>query len=273
MNRAYYNECNSHAAAWLRELIRDGLIPKGEVDERPIEQVRPADLGPFTQCHFFAGIGGWPHALRLAGWPDDLPVWTGSCPCQSFSRLGKRRGFADHRHLWPDLFRLVSECRPAVVFGEQVEAAIGLGWLDLIQGDLENAGYATWAAVFPAEAVGAPHRRDRLYFVADSDRDGHVPSGEDAGQGPVGAGVERRFWSSADGVPCGDGRRRLRRPGSRLVADGIPGRLALLRGAGNAIVPQQAAEFVRAYVEARKEFDRIAANRNAVSAGENGVAR
>jgi DNA (cytosine-5)-methyltransferase 1 len=251
----YYNEHNPHAAAWLKELMKDGLIAKGVVDERRIEDVSPTDLRAFTQCHFFAGIGGWPYALRLAGWPDDLPVWTGSCPCQSFSRLGEQRGFDDPRHLWPELFRLVSECRPAVLFGEQVEAAIGHGWLDLVQGDLEGAGYATWAAVFPAAAVGAPHRRDRLYFVgdrdcsmADSDRLGHAPLVAEPGGGPPGASVERHFWSSAESVLCGDGKRRVRRPGSRLVAHGVPGCVALGRGAGNAIVPQQAEAFIRAYV-------------------------
>jgi DNA (cytosine-5)-methyltransferase 1 len=259
MSSAYYNEFDKRNAAWLGELIADGLIAPGVVDDRPIQEVRASDLGGFAQCHFFAGIGGWSFALRLAGWPNDLPVWTGSCPCQSFSRLGAGRGFNDPRHLWPIFASLIAECRPAVIFGEQVEAAIGHGWLDLVQGDLEDAGYATWAAVFPAAAVGAPHLRDRLYFVgdrgrfvADADRDRPVPKGADAGQGPAGAGVERHFWTGAERVRCGDGRSRLRRPGSRLVADGLPGRMALLRGAGNAIVPQQAAEFVRAYVEARE---------------------
>jgi DNA (cytosine-5)-methyltransferase 1 len=78
---AYYNELDPFAAAWLRNLIAAGLIPQGEVDERSIEDVTPNDLAGFRQCHFFAGIGGWPLALRLAGWPDERPVWTGSCPC------------------------------------------------------------------------------------------------------------------------------------------------------------------------------------------------
>ena len=73
---SYYNEFDPFAAAWLRELIKDGQIADGEVDERSIVDVRPDDLRGFTQCHFFAGIGGWSYALRLAGWPDDAPVWT-----------------------------------------------------------------------------------------------------------------------------------------------------------------------------------------------------
>ena len=89
---AYYNEFEPFAAAWLRELIKDGLIADGEVDGRSITDVEPADLKGFTQCHFFAGIGGWSYALRLAGWSDSRPVWTGSPPCQPFSVAGTRRG-------------------------------------------------------------------------------------------------------------------------------------------------------------------------------------
>ena len=163
---AYYNEHDPYAAQWLRNLIYENLIAPGEVDERSIIDVRPADLAGFNQCHFFAGIGGWSRALRLAGWPDDQPVWTGSCPCQPFSLAGRRAAQADERHLWPHFYRLVAQCRPSVVFGEQVSAAIGHGWLDEVFDDLEAADYACGAVVMPASAVGAPHRRDRLWFVA-----------------------------------------------------------------------------------------------------------
>lgn len=78
----YYNEIDPFAAQWLRNLIAAGHLPAGDVDERSIVDVRPDDLKGYVQCHFFAGIGGWPLALRMAGWPDDREVWTGSCPCQ-----------------------------------------------------------------------------------------------------------------------------------------------------------------------------------------------
>ena len=77
----YYNEYDPKAAAWLRELIAAKLIPAGVVDERSITEISPHDLSDYTQCHFFAGIGGWSLALELAGWPASRPVWTGSCPC------------------------------------------------------------------------------------------------------------------------------------------------------------------------------------------------
>lgn len=166
---AYYNELDPKAAAGLRALIADGLIPHGEVDTRSITDVRPDDLKGFTQCHFFAGIGGWSRALDLALWPHDRPVWTGSCPCQPFSSAGKQKGGADHRDLWPVWFRLISECRPAIIFGEQVASAIPHGWLDRVYSDMEAEGYACGSAVLPACAVNAPHRRDGLWFVAQSE--------------------------------------------------------------------------------------------------------
>src|SRR5690606_7038920 len=165
---AYYNEFDPYAAQWLRNLIDAGLIPKGDVDERSIVDVQPSDLAGYRQCHFFAGIGGWALAARLAGWPDDRELWTGSPPCQPFSVAGKRRGQDDERHLWPHLFRLASARRPAVLMGEQVAAAVGKNWLDGVFADLEGIGYACGAVVVPACAVDAPHRRDRLWFVARS---------------------------------------------------------------------------------------------------------
>ncbi len=165
---AYYNEIDPYAAQWLRNLIAAGHIAPGEVDERSIEDVTPDDLRGFTQCHFFAGIGVWSHSLRLAGWPDDKPVWTGSCPCQPFSAAGKGDGFADERHLWPSLFHLISECRPQHVFGEQVASGNANTWFDLVQADLEGMGYAFGLVPFAAAGVGAPHIRERAYWVANS---------------------------------------------------------------------------------------------------------
>lgn len=293
---AYYNEFDPFAAAWLRELIKDGLIADGVVDERSICDVQPEELTEFTQCHFFAGIGGWSHALRLANWPDSRPVWTGSPPCQPFSVAGKREGKDDVRHLWPVFFNLISKCRPATIFGEQVAAAIREGWFDDLQADLAKENYASAMAVLPACGVGAPHKRDRLFFVAHAVSDGlqgwlsrWSDSQWETERGPVGrsgsidalgdaervgrqsgasegwAGRERStseqgwgsLWADAgDGsahgvraVYCKDGKYRPipTEPALFPLANGIPNRMGVLRGAGNAIVPQVAAQMIKAF--------------------------
>lgn len=357
----YYNELDAFNVAWLKELIHEGLIADGEVDGRDIREVKPADLRGYAQCHFFAGIGGWSYALRFAGWPDDRPVWTGSCPCPSFSAAGKGAGFNDPRHLWPTWFGLIRECRPAIVFGEQVDAAIGHGWLDLVQSDLEAQGYAVGAAVLGACSVGAPHRRQRLYFCAKNrpvrgcadaefaqreqfaaatrERTGifdetieprecvqpvggcgpgavsgaesmHAErwpldfDGSDARDGAHGGrtqahsdpgthsevfgagnadpsrlsvaepeaflgarrGQEGRavaepgptsgFWADCDWWWGRDGKWRPIEPGIFPLVDGVPARVGRLRGYGNAIVPQVAEAFIRAYMKKEEPHGR-----------------
>jgi len=171
---AYYNEIDPHAAQWLRGLISAGHIAPGEVDERSIEDVTPNELREYTQCHFFAGIGGWSHALRIAGWPDDEPCITGSCPCQPFSSAGKGAGFDDERHLWPAFFHIIRELRRAGIpsagraMGEQVASGDGLKWLDLVCDDLEGEGYTVRAADSCSAGFGAPHIRQRMYWMADA---------------------------------------------------------------------------------------------------------
>lgn len=334
----YYNEIDEYAAQWIRNLITAGHLAPGDVDERSISDVRPSDLVGYTQCHFFAGIGGWPLALKLAGWSADRPVWTGSCPCQPFSVAGQGAGVADERHLWPHWFHLIRAVRPPTVFGEQVEAAVNHGWLDLVQDDLEGEGYAFAPVGIPAAGVGAPHIRQRLWFVADSvgqrrvgqhpllrtqdegwvgeeavlevaggrESDqldhhhhqgleglgsGHQAEGRRLGEirpvissgEPVrlehsksdgwferwaessrrsvtcgrsvvqdrGTGPTNGFWRDADWLLCRDGKWRPVEPGTFPLAHGVSNRVGRLRAYGNAIVPQVAAEVIRAYMECR----------------------
>lgn len=190
--RAYYNEIDPYAAQWLRNLMEEGWITKGDVDERSIEDVRPNDLTGYDRVHFFAGIGVWDYALNQAGYGRNK-VWTGSCPCQPFSAAGKGAGFADERHLWPAWFHLIEQCRPPVVFGEQVSSKGGLAWLDLVQDDLEGTGYAFGAVDTCAAGVGAPHIRQRLYWVAyaESER-------RNGRKSPPGAARRNCFEDSGD---------------------------------------------------------------------------
>ena len=164
--RAYYNENDRYAARWLENLIAEGHLPPGDVDDRSIKEVTASDLRGYDQCHFFAGVGGWPYALRLAGRHDLSNCWTGSPPCQPFSTAGSRRGTDDDRHLWPSWFSLIQEQEPQYIFGEQVAAAVGHGWLDRVSQDMEDAGYTVGAVVLGAHSAGAPHIRQRLFWVA-----------------------------------------------------------------------------------------------------------
>jgi DNA (cytosine-5)-methyltransferase 1 len=238
----YYNELDPHAAAWLAALMDADAIPRGDIDTRSIEDVTPDELRGYTQCHFFAGIGGWAYALDLAGWPRDRPVWTGSCPCQPFSAAGKGAGFADERHLWPAWQHLIAQCRPPSVFGEQVPGAVGRGWLDRVVSDLEGCGYACGAAVLQASGVNALHKRDRLWFVADAQWDQQPRS--QPRRWPDGRMGREQQSLSRDAV-WQDALARL-----RVVDDGLPRNVAGTDAARNAIVPQVAAAFIRAYLEA-----------------------
>jgi len=250
--RAYYNEIDPFAAQWLRNLIAAGHIADGDVDERSIVDVRADDVRGYTQCHFFAGIGGWSYALRLAGWPDDRPVWTGSCPCQPYSVAsvahGGAKGQGDERDHWPSMFRLIRERAPATVFGEQVGSAIAWGWWDRAALDLEGEAFSCAAAILRADAAGARHERKRLYWVANSSRSGRQ------GHKPI----ERLLVTetkafSIDGDPLARARRALDGDLDGLLhCDGLSVVMEryALKGFGNAIVPQIATQFILAADEA-----------------------
>ena len=283
---AYYNEIDPYAAQWLRNLIEAGHIAPGFVDERSIEDIAPIELMGYTQCHFFAGIGIWSLALRNAGWPDDKPVWTGSCPCQPFSSAGEGKGFDDERHLWPHFQWLIEQCRPAAVFGEQVASKDVNPWIDLVQADMEAMGYAFGAVAFPSASIGAPHIRDRTYWLADSEAIGctgeylrtssrmqqnRIEESYGLSAGQPAAGAVNGFWSNADWLHCRDGKWRPVEPGTFPLVDGnssgmgrvradqeaiseIPrkdqgSRQGRLKAYGNAINAEQAKIFIECFLD------------------------
>lgn len=248
---AYYNEHDPYAAQWLRNLIAAGHIAPGDVDERSIEDVCPSDLTGYTQCHFFAGIGVWSLALRRAGWPDDFPVWTASCPCQPYSKAGKGFGFADDRHLWPAFYHLARERQPGRVFGEQVPGAIRHGWIDLVQGDMEAAGYAFGAIRFGAHVTGEPIERQRIYFVAEHLGEG--VAGPKPGANSCQAGP-RRWRGEADmqalvSAPF-EPRSGWPQPIIRSLADEPAPSMGPLHAIGNALNAEAATQFIAAYLAA-----------------------
>lgn len=168
MNRILYNDYDPKCCAWISELVKAGEIPNGDVLCKSITEINPDELKPYIQFHAFCGIAGWAYALKLAGWPTNRNVWSASLPCQSFSLAGNGKGFADPRgQLWEPFFNLVRARRPITILGEQVEAAIGKGWLDRVFGDLESEGYTCGAVVLGAHSIQAPHIRQRLFWVAD----------------------------------------------------------------------------------------------------------
>lgn len=260
----YYNEIDPGCRKWLRALVQDGLIPDGYIDNRPIQEVRAHELtrAGLRQCHFFAGLGGWPLAFRIAGIPDDDEWWSGSCPCQPFSSAGDQVGFADPRHLFPTWRRLIARCGPPRVAGEQVASGLGREWLARVRLEMATLGYATRGADLCSASVGAPNKRQRLFWLAEAmgntERVGlQAPRVAGAhgeavcaheGKAPGAAGGRiPPFWAEYKTVQCLDGNYRRVPVKSRLhpLAPRLPGDVALIRGAGNAINPWVAAEFLR----------------------------
>lgn len=245
---AYYNEFDPNAAAWLRALIAAELIPPGDVDTRSITEVCGVELKGYTQCHFFAGIGGWPLALRYAGIPADRPLWTGSCPCQPYSVAslsdGGPKGQSDDRDLWPDLFRLIAKRRPPTILGEQVASAIKWGWWDRAAMDLERETYACAAAVLRADAFAGQHQRKRLYWVADAQRQGRERPVQHNG---ISGGTGQTHAEYGDTVA--HARRALAGDFSNLLSgDGVSVGMErrALKGYGNAIHIGSAVAFIKA---------------------------
>jgi DNA (cytosine-5)-methyltransferase 1 len=174
--KIYYNEIEPFAVEYLKILMTYGELPYGFIDDRHIQLINPVELLEYDQCHFFAGMGGWAYALSLTEYKEVKSLWTGSCPCQPFSTAGKQKGKSDDRHLWPHWFKLIKECRPQLVFGEQVASAIKFGWLDTVYDDLERENYTVRATVLPASSIGKPHRRERLWFVGNTEHPGFSTS-------------------------------------------------------------------------------------------------
>jgi len=246
---AFYNDNDASIGAWLQALIDAGELPPGLVQVCDVADANPGDA---LHCHWFAGIGGWALALKMIGWPDSTPVWTASLPCQPFSAAGQQKGYSDDRHLWPTFYAHIKQHLPPILFGEQTQSELGRHWLAVVQDSLEALDYRTAAADLCGPLVGAPHQRQRLYWMA------YAPGW---GQRSYWKALQRTlgrcndlgsFWKeSQQYVDAGDGvKMRPIEPTIQLMANGVPNRVVLSRGAGNAIIPQVAAFFISSCVDA-----------------------
>jgi DNA (cytosine-5)-methyltransferase 1 len=193
-----------------------------------------------THASLFSGIGGFDLAAEWMGWTnvfncewEEFPrkvlkhhfpnaiqhgdiqeldatayagridILTGGFPCQPYSLAGKRKGKEDERHLWPEMLRVIRECAPRYVVGENVRGLVGWNGgmvFEEVCADLEAQGYAVQPFLLPAAGVGAPHRRDRVWFVAHAD-DKRGSNGHGKVQGPDGEVRQRDDRSK----PCDAG--------------------------------------------------------------------
>jgi len=231
-----------------------------------------------THLDLFSGIGGFALAARWAGyetiafceqdrfcrrvlerhWPgvpcvDDVhdldgkdyegvTLLTGGFPCQPYSHAGKRGGEEDDRAIWPEMARVIQEANPAMVLGENVAGLATMG-LDDVLSDLEGMGYAVQTFRIGAIAIGAQHRRDRLWIVAHSES---LKRGSQ--RHALGKKEENSRFGNGDKTkgehssPC----KWQVEPDVGRVAHGVPSRVDRLKGLGNAIVPQVAFEIIKA---------------------------
>jgi DNA (cytosine-5)-methyltransferase 1 len=270
-----------------------------------------------THLDLFSGIGGFALAAGWAGfetvgfcdnepyaqavlkkhWPNvpihgdiktldgtayrGVTLLSGGFPCQPFSNAGKRRGKDDDRYLWPQMLRVIQEARPAWIVGENVAGIIGLA-LEQVCSDLEASGYDVEPIIIPACGVDAPHRRNRIWILANSKYNGQFANEkrksikdalqaeqkrEDNSLHPSRtSGFSKAEHNVADSngrqfIKCkseekqiqlfGESGERVRgvrwlaEPGVGRLANGIPNRVAKLKGLGNAIVPQVAYQIIK----------------------------
>ena len=119
----------------------------------------------------------FPHTIKKGDIKDvkkleAVDIISGGPPCQGFSCAGKRKGKADDRYLWPEMFRIIKIINPRWIVFENVPGIVNLA-LDDVLSDLETEGYEGWPIIFPAHALGAWHKRDRLWIVGHSKRNGY----------------------------------------------------------------------------------------------------
>lgn len=170
--------------------------------------------------------------LQGADIEGHIDVICGGYPCQPFSDAGKREGAEDDRHLWPEMYRLIQEIRPTWVIGENVIGHVQMG-LNEVLSDLEKEGYQYSVFIIPACAVDAPHRRDRVWIIANVAHT-EITGLERRENSRRARPKQPRFRKSSGAEP----HQWLPEPAIRRVDNGIPRRVDRLKALGNAVVPQ-----------------------------------
>lgn len=174
-------------------------------------------------------------------WDGERPaVVSGGFPCQPYSSAGRGLGNEDDRALWPEYLRIIQECRPAWVVGENVVGIVNLA-LDGVLADLEGIGYSARAFDIPACAAGAPHERRRIFIVAHASSERQQES-RDFGQDSIRYQTNAK-WKTTDAL---NAIRWGNVPALCREDDGLPSRMERLKALGNAVVPQQAYPIFRA---------------------------
>lgn len=174
-----------------------------------------------------------------------IDIITGGFPCQPFSAAGNQKGDKDDRYLWPQMLRIIGESRPAWVIAENVNGLLRMG-IDKVLADLEAEGYTTRTLIIPACGKNAQHRRDRLWILANSTRNGNIRESRKMGSEAKEAqklrlqscdsNAGREWVESWDAKPEYD--RAINGVSTRMDRDRI-------KSIGNAIVPQVAYEILR----------------------------
>lgn len=187
------------------------------------------------------------HELKNGGVePGSIDIVSGGFPCQPFSQAGKRKGTADDRDLWPEMFRIIDELRPTWVVGENVANFANME-LDRTLTNLESIGYQTRAFVLPAAAIGALHQRYRTFIVAHtfSQRFDSVALHQTGGRGAIdreGNDIKawHQTWAEQNRVLLrGSETIKNRVSGIHRIDDGVPEELDRFKALGNAVMPQQ----------------------------------
>ena len=175
-----------------------------------------------------------------------MDLLTAGFPCQPFSVAGKKKGIKDDRYLWPDTYRIIKECHPTWIIAENVSGVVEME-LDNILNDLEREGYESQSFIIPACAANAPHRRDRLWIVANAMRklcergvyywqSRYIQENKEWNMEALQSEWEKlkpNAWETLQARGWLEFNNRASR-----IDDGVPGRLDRLKSLGNAIVPQ-----------------------------------